>query len=79
MQGGVLTLTCHGEDGPVFATPALNSPQSAALALFPIREQARMNLALAHDARLISAATAAAFIACFKAALSEPLHLLIGT
>lgn len=78
LQGGVLTLACHASGGPLFATPAINLPQSAAMSLFPSRDPLRMNLALAFDARLISSAAAAEFVACFKAALAEPLHLLLG-
>ena len=89
LLGGVLALTHRDGMGPLFATPALNSPQSAALVIHPIQQRpvARggrvvvrplMNLSLSYDARLIPDAAAAAFLAHFKSAITAPVGLLFN-
>jgi 2-oxoglutarate dehydrogenase E2 component (dihydrolipoamide succinyltransferase) len=79
LQGGTLSLTYHGATGPRFTTPVLRSPQSAALVLLPVGRQPCLDLALGYDARLISACAAGEFVACFRAALADPLRLLIDS
>ena len=90
LQGGVMTLMCYGPDGHDNSTPALSAPQSAALAIHPVRQRPAARdgeiairpmarIALSYDARIIPTADAAAFLSAFCQALQSPVGLLLDT
>jgi pyruvate dehydrogenase E2 component (dihydrolipoamide acetyltransferase) len=88
MQGGTFTITNIGAIGGEYATPIINYPETAILALGALKEKPRvvdseivprkvMKLSLSIDHRVIDGADAAKFTNCVKEYLSDPTLLLL--
>ncbi|MBI1730032.1 2-oxo acid dehydrogenase subunit E2 [Candidatus Acetothermia bacterium] len=89
IQGGTFTITSLGALGGLFATPIINTPESAILGIHEIKKRPVvidneivireiMNIALSFDHRLIDGHVGAAFAKDVKAFLEEPKWLLVG-
>lgn len=89
LQGGTFTITNVGSIGGVFATPIINHPECAILALgrivdtavptgqkFEIRKM--LPISLSFDHRIIDGATAAKFVNEIKRRLEDPDSLFMG-
>ncbi|HED03570.1 MAG TPA: 2-oxo acid dehydrogenase subunit E2 [Candidatus Fraserbacteria bacterium] len=89
LQGGTFTITSLGAQGGLFATPIINSPESAILGIHEISKRPVvrhdqivirqiMFISLSFDHRLIDGHVGAAFAKEVKAFLEDPDWLLIG-
>jgi len=89
LQGGTFTITNVGSIGGWFATPVINWPECAILALGRIQEMAvpingkleirkMLPLSLAFDHRIIDGAMAAKFVTVIKTHLEDPTALFMG-
>jgi len=89
LQGGTFTITNVGSIGGWFATPVINWPECAILALGRIQEMAvpingkleirkMLPLSLAFDHRIIDGAMAAKFVTEIKNHLEDPTALFMG-
>jgi pyruvate dehydrogenase E2 component (dihydrolipoamide acetyltransferase) len=89
LQGGTFTITNIGSLGGVFATPVINWPECAILALGRISEQPVvvdgkivirkiLPMSLSFDHRIIDGAMAAKFVGEIKRHLEDPDALLMG-
>ncbi len=89
LQGGTFTITSLGAMGGLFATPIINTPESAILGVHEIKKRPVviegeiairdiMLLSLSFDHRLIDGHVGAAFAKDVKAFLEDPKWLLIG-
>lgn len=89
LQGGTFTITSLGAMGGLFATPIVNSPESAILGVHEIKKRPVvmqneiairdiMLIALSFDHRLIDGHVGAAFAKDVKAFLEDPNWLLVG-
>ncbi|OGF57614.1 MAG: hypothetical protein A2Z21_10775 [Candidatus Fraserbacteria bacterium RBG_16_55_9] len=89
LQGGTFTITSLGAAGGLFATPIVNSPESAILGIHEIKKRPVvidneikirdiMLIALSFDHRLIDGHVGAAFAKDVKAFLEDPKWLLVG-
>jgi pyruvate dehydrogenase E2 component (dihydrolipoamide acetyltransferase) len=89
LQGGTFTITNIGSLGGVFATPVINWPECAILALGRISEQPVvvdgkivirkiLPMSLSFDHRIIDGAMAAKFVGEVKRHLEDPDALLMG-
>jgi pyruvate dehydrogenase E2 component (dihydrolipoamide acetyltransferase) len=89
LQGGTFTITNIGSLGGVFATPVINYPECAILALGRIAEQPvvvdgkivvrrMLPVSFAFDHRIIDGALAAKFVNEVKRHLEDPDALLMG-
>jgi pyruvate dehydrogenase E2 component (dihydrolipoamide acetyltransferase) len=89
LQGSTFTITSLGADGGLFATPIINSPESAILGIHEIKKRPVvidndivirdiMNIALSFDHRLIDGHIGAAFAKEIKRFLEDPKWLLVG-
>ena len=89
LQGGTFTITNIGSLGGEFATPVINYPECAILALGRISEKAvvvdgkivirkMLPLSLSFDHRIIDGAMAAKFVEEIKRRLANPDALLMG-
>jgi pyruvate dehydrogenase E2 component (dihydrolipoamide acetyltransferase) len=89
MQGGTFTITNVGVIGGEYATPIVNHPEVAILALGRIAERPRvvdgevgprytLPLSLSVDHRVVDGAVAARFTNRVMALLSAPARLLVG-
>jgi pyruvate dehydrogenase E2 component (dihydrolipoamide acetyltransferase) len=89
IQGGTFTITSLGALGGLFATPIINTPESAILGIHEIKKRPVvidneivirdiMNIALSFDHRLIDGHVGASFAKDVKAFLEEPKWLLVG-
>lgn len=89
LQGGTFTITNIGSIGGVFATPIINHPECAILALgkmmdmavpvngkFEIRKM--LPISLSFDHRIVDGATAARFANEIKRRLEDPDSLFMG-
>lgn len=87
MQGGTFTITSIGSIGGIFATPIINYPEAAILAVGRIRERPAvhkgkiavrrfMPLSLAFDHRILDGAEAAKFMNDLIEHLEDP-HLIL--
>lgn len=90
LQGGTFTITSLGAQGGLFATPIINSPQSAILGIHEIKKRPVvineqivireiMLISLSFDHRLIDGHVGAAFAKEIKAFLEDPNWLMVGT
>ncbi|MBI4146853.1 2-oxo acid dehydrogenase subunit E2 [Candidatus Woesearchaeota archaeon] len=90
LQGGTFTITNIGSIGGVFATPVINWPECAILALGRMQEspvavsgkfevRKMLPISLSFDHRIIDGATAAKFANAIKRRLEDPDTLLMGT
>ncbi len=90
LQSGTFTITSLGAQGGLFATPIINSPESAILGIHEIKKRPVvindqivirdiMLIALSFDHRLIDGHVGAAFAKEVKAFLEEPNWLMVGT
>lgn len=88
LRGGTFTITNIGPLGGVFATPIINAPEAAILAVHRIRERpvvhegqivARhmLNLSLAFDHRIVDGAVAARFLNQVMEYLAKPSLLFM--
>jgi pyruvate dehydrogenase E2 component (dihydrolipoamide acetyltransferase) len=88
MNNGTFTITNIGAIGGEYATPIINHPETAILALGALKEKPRvvdgevvprmvMKLSLSIDHRVIDGADAAKFTNCVKEYLSDPTLLLL--
>jgi len=89
LQGSTFTITSLGAMGGLFATPIINTPESAILGVHEIKKRPVviegeiairevMLIALSFDHRLIDGHVGAAFAKDVKAFLEEPKWLLLG-
>lgn len=89
LQGGTFTITNIGSLGGVFATPVINYPECAILALGRIADMAvpvdgkveirkMLPVSLSFDHRIIDGAMAAKFVNEIKRHLEDPDALLMG-
>lgn len=89
LQGGTFTITSLGAMGGLFATPIVNSPESAILGIHEIKRRPVvvdneiairhvMLISLSFDHRLIDGHVGAAFAKDVKAFLEDPKWLLVG-
>jgi len=89
LQGGTFTITSLGALGGLFATPIVNSPESAILGVHEIKKRPVvldseivirdvMLVSLSFDHRLIDGHVGAAFAKDVKAFLEDPKWLLVG-
>lgn len=89
MSGGTFTITNVGSLGGWFATPVINHPEAAILALGRIQDMAipigdkftsrkMLPLSLAFDHRIVDGALAAKFVNEVKKHLEDPDNLLMG-
>ncbi len=89
LQGGTFTITNIGSLGGVWATPVINWPECAILALGKISEQPVvvdgkvvvrkiLPMSLSFDHRIIDGAIAAKFVSEVKRHLEDPAALLMG-
>ncbi len=89
LQGGTFTITNIGSLGGVWATPVINWPECAILALGKISEQPVvidgkvvirkiLPMSLSFDHRIIDGAMAAKFVSEIKRHLEDPDALLMG-
>jgi pyruvate dehydrogenase E2 component (dihydrolipoamide acetyltransferase) len=89
LQGSTFTITSLGPMGGLFATPIINSPESAILGIHEIKKRPVvidneiairdvMLIALSFDHRLIDGHVGAAFAKDVKAFLEDPKWLLVG-
>ncbi len=89
LQGGTFTITSLGALGGLFATPIVNSPESAILGVHEIKKRPVvldneivirdvMLISLSFDHRLIDGHVGAAFAKDVKAFLEDPNWLLVG-
>ncbi len=89
LQGGTFTITSLGALGGLFATPIVNSPESAILGVHEIKKRPVvldneivirdvMLISLSFDHRLIDGHVGAAFAKDVKAFLEDPKWLLVG-
>jgi pyruvate dehydrogenase E2 component (dihydrolipoamide acetyltransferase) len=90
LQGGTFTITSLGAQGGLFATPIINSPESAILGIHEIKKRPVvindqivireiMLISLSFDHRLIDGHVGAAFAKEIKAFLEDPNWLMVGT
>ncbi|HLF54441.1 MAG TPA: 2-oxo acid dehydrogenase subunit E2, partial [Candidatus Nanoarchaeia archaeon] len=89
LQGGTFTITNIGSLGGVWATPVINWPECAILALGKICDKAipvdgkieirkMLPMSLSFDHRIIDGAMAAKFVSEIKRHLEDPDALLMG-
>jgi len=89
LQGSTFTITSLGAQGGFFATPIINSPDSAILGIHEMKKRPWvvnneitirdiMLIALSFDHRLIDGHVGAAFAKDIKAFLEDPKWLLLG-
>jgi len=89
LQGGTFTITNIGSLGGEFATPVINYPECAILALGRISEKPvvvdgkieirkMLPMSLSFDHRIIDGALAAKFVNEIKRHLEDPDALLMG-
>ncbi len=89
LQGGTFTITNVGSIGGWFATPVINWPEAAILALGRIQDMAVpvdgkleirkvLPLSLSFDHRIIDGAMAAKFVSEIKMHLEDPTALFMG-
>jgi len=89
LKGGTFTITSLGAMGGLFATPIINTPESAILGVHEIKKRPVviegeivirdvMLIALSFDHRLIDGHVGAAFAKEIKALLEDPKLLLVG-
>jgi len=87
LQGGTITVTNIGPIGGLYATPIINHPEVAILAVMKIAERAvaregkivvrsMLNLALSFDHRVVDGAEAASFMNTLIKRLENPRTLL---
>ena len=89
LSGSTFTITSLGVDGGLFATPIINSPDSAIMGIHEIKKRPWvvdndisirdiMLISLSFDHRLIDGHVGAAFAKEIKAYLEDPKWLLVG-
>merc|ERR1719228_122782 len=88
MDGGTFTISNGGVFGSLMGTPIINPPQSAILGMHGIFERPvaikgkvevrpMMYVALTYDHRLIDGREAVTFLRSIKAAVEEPVTMLL--
>jgi 2-oxoglutarate dehydrogenase E2 component (dihydrolipoamide succinyltransferase) len=88
LTGGTFTITNGGIFGSLLSTPILNPPQSAILGMHRVQERPiavdgqvvirpMMYLALSYDHRIVDGRDAVQFLVTVKAALEDPMRLLL--
>jgi len=89
VAGGTFTISNSGVFGSLFGTPIINSPQSAILGMYGIKERPvvidgkivirpMMYVALTYDHRLIDEREAVNFLVRIKELIEDPRRLLFS-